>query len=71
MLSTRPEVGSELTVGTPPAATSLCNTVIAIPIILGVLVLHPKVTGESIVSALSVVSRKCVVYLRSKMSLDT
>jgi hypothetical protein len=42
-----------LTVGTPPAATSLCNTVMAIPMILGVLVLHPKVMGESIVSALS------------------
>jgi hypothetical protein len=45
-----------LTVGTPPAATSLCSTVIAIPMIFGVLVLHPKVIGESILSAFSIPS---------------
>jgi hypothetical protein len=41
------------TVRTPLSATSLCRAVMAIPIIFGVLVLHPKVMGESIVSALS------------------
>jgi hypothetical protein len=53
MINFPSSLGSALTVGTPPAATSLCSTVIAIPMILGVLVLHPKVMGESMVSALS------------------
>jgi hypothetical protein len=44
------------TVETPPAATSLCSTVMAIPMIFGVLVLHPKVIGESILSAFSIPS---------------
>lgn len=42
---------SVLTVGTPPKATSRCRAVIAIPMIFGVLVLHPSVMGDIRVSA--------------------